>query len=169
VMAQNRKAAGDRRLPRSFEASEALMVARAIRRSSSVEECRALQKQMTRLPARGKPVVIATQMLESMIQAPVPTRAEVSDVAPTTTSASLHTPRNFFSLHSHTSICPFPTSHILLIASPSAALVYLATAPSMKAPTPHAVGGIRGRKNFRSRRSPPNRHRRGSGRGSRSS
>src|SRR5258705_475891 len=74
VMSKIEKPQAIDRLPEILEASDALMVARGdLGVELPLERVPSLQKQMTRLAGRaGKPVVIATQMLESMIQSPVP-------------------------------------------------------------------------------------------------
>ena len=83
VMAKIEKPQAVVRLAEIMDFTDALMVARGdLGVEMPLERVPGIQKQITRAARRaGKPVVVATQMLESMISNPVPTRAEVSDVA----------------------------------------------------------------------------------------
>ena len=83
LLAKIEKPAAIGRLEEIIELADGVMVARGdLGVEMRPEQVPPLQKQIVSTARRmGKPVVVATQMLESMIVSPSPTRAEVSDVA----------------------------------------------------------------------------------------
>lgn len=83
VMAKLEKPQALANLDAILDRTDAVMVARGdLGVELPPEDVPIAQKRILRAAQhRGKPVVVATQMLESMISAPAPTRAEASDVA----------------------------------------------------------------------------------------
>ncbi len=83
VLAKLEKPAALAQLEEIVDLSDAVMVARGdLGVEMPPEDVPSLQKRIVRTCRRaGKPVVVATQMLDSMIHSPTPTRAEASDVA----------------------------------------------------------------------------------------
>ncbi len=83
LLAKIEKPAAIERLEEIVEACDGVMVARGdLGVELPPQRVPPLQKRIVEVSRRlGRPVVVATQMLESMITSPSPTRAEVSDVA----------------------------------------------------------------------------------------
>ncbi|MBI1273421.1 MAG: pyruvate kinase [Alphaproteobacteria bacterium] len=83
VLAKLEKPSAVKTLERILELADGVMVARGdLGVELPPEDVPSIQKQIVREARKlGKPVIVATQMLESMIASPAPTRAEASDVA----------------------------------------------------------------------------------------
>jgi len=100
---------GVKNIEKITEVSDAIMVARGdLGIEINIEELPNVQRNIVRLcQEKGKRVIVATHMLESMIENPIPTRAEVTDVA-----NAVYEEADAVMLSGETSIGKYPVSCI---------------------------------------------------------
>ena len=112
VMSKLEKPAAIEHLGDIVRESDGIMVARGdLGVELPPEDVPAIQKRIVRACQRaGKPVVIATQMLDSMVSAPTPTRAEASDVA-----TAVYDGADTVMLSAETAVGDYPTETVAMM------------------------------------------------------
>merc|ERR1719499_1297436 len=132
-MAKIEKPAAVEDLQSILEESDGVMVARGdLGVEMNPEEVPFVQKDIiSQANVLGKPVIVATQMLESMISSPAPTRAECSDVANAVLDGC-----DAVMLSGETAVGKFPTECVEM----QRRVVESAEKPRLRASRPDTVG-----------------------------